>query len=233
MSCKSNLNFYYMDMSPPSRAVWMVLEELGIDYNPHYINIFKGEQKTEEYRKISFRQKVPAIKEGDFCLAESRAVAAYLASEYGAKQGKGYLYPQDAKQRSKVDQHLYIGENITDAFVNYANPGGVFFRGEEPRYEKQSDVKVNLLMIEKLLNENTYTVADNLTIADFFYYIATTLLWLTDFDDYREFPKLLQWQKRMAALPYHTKTCEEPMKKFKERYQAQLKQNKEKNQKEE
>ena len=64
------VDFYYFEMSPPSRAVWMVLEELGVDYNENVIQLFKGEQKTEEFKKISFRQKVPAIKRGTFTLGE-------------------------------------------------------------------------------------------------------------------------------------------------------------------
>ncbi|XP_039255884.1 glutathione S-transferase 1-like [Styela clava] len=225
MSAKTKIDFYTMDTSPPCRAVWMVLEELGIPYNEHYVNVMKGEQKTAEYQKISFRQKVPAIKDGEFCLAESRAVAAYLISEYGENQKKQHLYPQDNKSRAKMDQHLYIGENITDSIVNYVNPGGVLFRGEQTRHEKLAEMKNYLGMIERMLADHTYTTADNLTVADFFYYIAVTLLNLTDFKDFDDFPKLVAWRKKMEALPYHKKTCDEPLAKFREAYQAKLKEN--------
>ncbi|XP_039255765.2 glutathione S-transferase 1-like [Styela clava] len=225
MSAQTKIDFYTVDTSLPCRAVWMVLEELGIPYNEHYVDVTKGEQKTAEFQKISFRQKIPAIKDGEFCLAESRAVATYLVSEYGGKQKKQHLYPQDTKSRAKLDQHLYIGENITDSIVEYVNPGGVYFRGEQTRHEKLPEMKNYLGLIERMLADHTYTAADNLTVADFFYYIAVTLLNVTDFNDFGDFPKLIEWKKKMEALPYHKKTCDVPSAKFREMYQAKLKEN--------
>ena len=64
------IEFYFHPMSPPSRAAWMTLEELGLQYNANEVNIMTGEQKTEAFKKISLRQRVPAIKVGDFCVAE-------------------------------------------------------------------------------------------------------------------------------------------------------------------
>ncbi|XP_039255990.1 glutathione S-transferase 1-1-like [Styela clava] len=225
MSC--NVDFYYFTVSPPSRAVWMTLEELGIKYNEHIVDISKGEHKTADYKKISFRQKVPAIKDGDLCLAESRAIAAYLVSEYGAQQKKQYLYPQESKLRAKIDQHLYIGENIFDQIQAYVNVGGVLFRGEKTRLEKVDEAKAALGSIEFMLEDHAYTAGDKLTIADFFYYIAIQLLSLTDFDEFDKFPKVVEWKKKMQSLPYHKKTCDEPMTKFRQYYQHVLSSKKE------
>lgn len=64
------IEFYYFYLSPPSRAVWMVLEEMGLKYNKNVIDIMSGKHKTEEYKKINQRQKVPALKDGDLCMGE-------------------------------------------------------------------------------------------------------------------------------------------------------------------
>lgn len=64
------VEFYYHRQSPPSCLVWMTLKELGIDYKGNHIDLIKGEQKSEAYTKINPAQQVPAIKDGDFLLAE-------------------------------------------------------------------------------------------------------------------------------------------------------------------
>ncbi len=48
---------------------------------------------------------IPTLKDGDFCLNESRAAAAYLAETYG-KDDK--LYPKDAKAKAVVNQRLFF-----------------------------------------------------------------------------------------------------------------------------
>ena len=48
---------------------------------------------------------IPTLKDGDFCMNESRAAAAYLATKYG-KDDK--LYPKGAEERAVVDQRMYF-----------------------------------------------------------------------------------------------------------------------------
>lgn len=64
------LQFYYHPGSPPSKAVWMLLEEMGIEYEPHVVNLLSGENKTEEYKKVNPLCQVPAIVDGNFKLWE-------------------------------------------------------------------------------------------------------------------------------------------------------------------
>ena len=64
------IEFYHLPSSPPSRSVWMVLEELGVEYVIHVVNLKEGEHRNDDFRKISIRQKVPAIKDGDVVISE-------------------------------------------------------------------------------------------------------------------------------------------------------------------
>ncbi len=59
--------------------------------------------------QINPQHNIPAIKDGDFCLNESRAIAAYLVNAHG-KDDK--LYPKCAKARAIVDQRLYFDMGI-------------------------------------------------------------------------------------------------------------------------
>ena len=64
------LQFYHHPASQPSRAVYMTIRALGIEHDIHVIDLLSGKQKSPEFLKINPRGKVPAIKDGDFCLGE-------------------------------------------------------------------------------------------------------------------------------------------------------------------
>ena len=57
----------------------VALEETGLDYNDHAINILKGEQNSPEYLKIHPHGKVPALMVGEeTVLVENAAILIYL-----------------------------------------------------------------------------------------------------------------------------------------------------------
>ena len=61
---------------------------------------------------------IPTMKDGDFCLNESRPIATYLASKYG-KDDK--LYPKDVTTRAVVDQRLYFDIPLDKLSTNAKN----------------------------------------------------------------------------------------------------------------
>ena len=58
---------------------------------------------------------IPCMKDGDFCLNESRAIATYLITKYG-KDDK--LYPKDVVTRAIVDQRLYFDLGNRKKIIN-------------------------------------------------------------------------------------------------------------------
>lgn len=75
----------YSWTTPNGRKVSILLEELGIDYEVHPINIGQGDQNTPEFLKISPNNKIPAIIDRDngLMLMESGSIMWYLAEKYG------------------------------------------------------------------------------------------------------------------------------------------------------
>jgi glutathione S-transferase len=61
------------------RAHW-ALHELGLDYECRAILPRTGETQTAEYTELNPRQKIPLLQDGDFKIAESPAIAAYLSN---------------------------------------------------------------------------------------------------------------------------------------------------------
>ncbi|HIK12996.1 MAG TPA: glutathione S-transferase N-terminal domain-containing protein [Oscillatoriaceae cyanobacterium M33_DOE_052] len=53
----------YTFPTPNGRKISIMLEELGIPYNVHKIDIRKGEQRTPEFLAINPNGKIPAIRD--------------------------------------------------------------------------------------------------------------------------------------------------------------------------
>ena len=73
--------------TPNGRKISVALEEMGLSYNVHPVNIGKGEQFNPDFLKISPNNRIPAIVDPDgpggkpISLFESGAILIYLADK--------------------------------------------------------------------------------------------------------------------------------------------------------
>ncbi|HEY1372629.1 MAG TPA: glutathione S-transferase N-terminal domain-containing protein [Candidatus Binatia bacterium] len=96
----------YTWITPNGRKVSIMLEEIGLPYEVHPVNLGKDEQFEEEFLAINPNNKIPAIVDRDgpggkpYTLFESGAILMYLAE----KSGK--LLPKDTAARFQAIQWL-------------------------------------------------------------------------------------------------------------------------------
>ena len=96
----------YTWSTPNGRKASIVLEELGLPYKAHPIDITKGEQFAPDFLKISPNNKIPAMVDPDgpggapISLFESGAMLIYLAEK------TGQLLPADPRRRYEALQWL-------------------------------------------------------------------------------------------------------------------------------
>ncbi|HEY1269896.1 MAG TPA: glutathione S-transferase N-terminal domain-containing protein [Candidatus Binatia bacterium] len=96
----------YTWITPNGRKVSVMLEEIGLPYEVHPVNLGKDEQFEEEFLAINPNNKIPAIVDRDgpggkpYKLFESGAILMYLAE----KSGK--LMPKEIAARYQVIQWL-------------------------------------------------------------------------------------------------------------------------------
>jgi len=92
----------YTWTTPNGRKVSIMLEEVGLPYTAHAIDIGKDEQFDPAFLKISPNNKIPAIVDHDTGIAmmESGAILLYLAEK------SGRLMPSDEKARWQVMEWL-------------------------------------------------------------------------------------------------------------------------------
>jgi glutathione S-transferase len=98
------------------RALWM-LQELELPYEHRRITSRSGETLTPEYTRLNPSQKIPALQEGDFVLAESAAIVNYLATAYGA--AKQLCPPSEPRLRARYDQWCFFAMMELDANTLY------------------------------------------------------------------------------------------------------------------
>ena len=96
----------YTWSTPNGRKVSIMLEELGLEYRTHPINIGKGEQYADRFVEINPNSKIPAIVDHQgldgepFTLFESGAILFYLAEKHGR------FFPAEGRLRYEVMQWL-------------------------------------------------------------------------------------------------------------------------------
>lgn len=123
----------YTSSTPNGWKASVTLEELGLPYDVHAIELSKNVQKEPWFLKINPNGRIPAIVDRDednFAVFESGAIMIYLAE----KAGK--LLPSDRKGRSRVIQWLMFQMGGIGPMMGQAN---VFFRYWHEKYQPAID----------------------------------------------------------------------------------------------
>ena len=184
------------------RKVNIMVEELGIDYAMHPINIGKGDQFTPAYTAINPNQKIPAIvdREGPggkpYTLFESGAILMYLGEKYGK------FFPRDTAQRYEVVQWLMwqmggVGPNFGQAhhFRRAA-------KEQVPYAIRRFTEETRRLwgVLDSRLKDHQWVAAGEYTIAD-----MALFPWCLRFEwqgvALEEFPNARRWFDAIMARP--------------------------------
>ena len=148
--------------TPNGKKISIMLEEIGYNFKVTKVNIDKGEQFKDSFKKISPFSKIPVIIDHKYntSIFESGAILIYLAEQ----SGKFY----DKKDRTIINQWLmaqmgYIGPMLGQhhQFHHY-NPGKSEF-GEERYFKISKRIYQELdevLSKTKFLSGSDYTIAD-------------------------------------------------------------------------
>jgi len=192
----------YSWATPNGHKIHIMLEECGLPYRAHPVNIGKGDQFEPAFLKISPNNKIPAITDPEgpdgkpISLFESGAILVYLAG----KTGK--FLPTDDRGRYAVLEWLMfqmgsVGPMLGQAhhFRNYA-PEKIAYAID--RYSNEA--KRIYGVIDKRLSANKFVAGDTYSIAD-----IAIFPWLRSWENQgivlTEYPHLKQWFDSIAARP--------------------------------
>jgi GSH-dependent disulfide-bond oxidoreductase len=154
----------YTSATPNGHKVSVTLEELGLPYEVHRIDLTGGEQKQPWYLALNPNGRIPTIVDtaaDDFAVFESGAIMIYLAEKIGK------LLPTDARGRSQVLQWLMFQMGGVGPMMGQAN---VFFRyfpeKIQPAIDRyQAEVKRLFGVLDQHLAAHEYLAGDY-SIAD-------------------------------------------------------------------
>jgi GSH-dependent disulfide-bond oxidoreductase len=192
----------YSTATPNGHKVHIMLEECGLPYRVHHVNIAEGDQFKPDFLAISPNNKIPAIVDADgpdgkpMSLFESGAILVYLASKAGKLLGNTdrekfvtlqWLMFQMGGVGPMLGQahhfRIYAPEKIDYAVNRYTN-----------------EAKRLYGVIDKRLSQSAYLAGDEYTIAD-----IATFPWLRsaqnqgiDWDDY---PHAKRWFDEISERP--------------------------------
>ncbi len=198
----------YTSATPNGQKIHIMLEETGLAYRLHWVDLRKGEQFDAEFLKISPNNKIPVILDRDgpggapISVFESGAILIYLAE----KTGK--FLPAEIRARTEVLQWLmfqvggvgpmlgqahhfraYAREKIPYAVERYTNEGARIYR-----------------VLDKRLSECEY-LAGEYSIAD-----MAVFPWIRLHErqgqDMADHPHLSRWFETVAARPAVAKDME-------------------------
>jgi len=188
----------YTAATPNGHKISIALEELGLPYTVHVIDLAKLEQQRPEFLRISPNGRIPAIVDrdaGDFAVFESGAILIYLAEKTGR------LMPTDPKGRSLVIQWLMFQMGGIGPMMGQAN---VFFRyfpeKIQPAIDRyQGEVRRLFGVLDTQLAAHEYLAGDY-SIAD-----IANWAWVRTHKwsgvAVEGLPHLQRWMAQLAARP--------------------------------
>jgi len=191
----------YTWTTPNGRKVSIMLEEAGLPYRVHPINIGKGEQFAPEYLKINPNGKIPSIVDPQgpdgqpIAMMESGAILIYLAR----KTGK--LFPQAERAQYEVLQWLMFQMGGVGPMFGQTHHFLRAAKEQVPyaieRYLTETRRLYGVLN-ERLKNHNC--LAGVYSIAD-----IATYPWVARYEwhktDLNEFPHVKRWFDAISARP--------------------------------
>jgi GSH-dependent disulfide-bond oxidoreductase len=187
----------YTWSTPNGRKVSIMLEEVGLPYTVHAVDISKDEQFKPAFLAISPNNRIPAIvdRDNDLPLFESGAILMYLAE----KTGK--LMPANERARWHTVQWLMWQMGGVGPMLGQIHHFLRAAKGRAPyadeRYLKEGKRLYGVL--DRQLARSEY-VAGDYSIAD-----ISIWPWISRFEwqtiDMNEYANVTRWYKAIAARP--------------------------------
>ena len=181
--------------TPNGRKVSIMLEEVGLPYETHPVDITKDEQFDPEFLEIAPNNKIPAIVDRDTGtrLMESAAIMIYLGEKTASP-----LWPADPARRHDVLQWLMMQMGSVGPMLGQTHHFVRFNKGKsayaEERYAKECARIYNVL--DRQLGRREYLAGD-VSIAD-----LATWPWISRFEwqemDLNAYPNVRRWYLAIA-----------------------------------
>ncbi len=196
------IDLYYWP-TPNGHKVTLFLEEAGLEYRIHPVNIGAGDQFKPEFLAISPNNKMPAIVDNapagggaPLSVFESGAILLYLAEKTGT------FLSRDARERVETLEWLFWQMAGLGPMSGQMGHFTVYAPEKIPYAIERYGNEVTRLhgVMDKRLAQHEWLAGSEYSIAD-----MASYPWIGPYDklppDYAAFPNLHRWQQAIAARP--------------------------------
>jgi GST-like protein len=192
----------YSWATPNGHKVHIMLEECGLPYRAHAVDIGAGDQFKPEFLAISPNNKIPAIVDPDgpdgqpISLFESGAILLYLAGKTGR------FLPADTRGRYEVLEWLMFQMGGVGPMVGQAHHFRIYAPEQVPYAIERYTHETRRLygVMNRRLAKSRYIGGPEYSIAD-----IAIFPWLRNWKnqgiDWNDFPHLRRWFDDIAARP--------------------------------
>jgi GST-like protein len=197
---KSAIDLYSWP-TPNGQKISIMLEECGLPYTYHIVNIGKGDQFKPEFLAISPNNRIPAIVDPEgpdgqpISVFESGAILQYL----GRKTGQ--FYPADERKRVAVEEWLFWQVGGLGPMSGQANHFRIYAPEKVEYGINRYTNEVNRLygVMDRQLAKHEY-IAGEYSIAD-----MASVGWVKGFErlgqKLEDFPHVKRWFDLVMARP--------------------------------
>ncbi len=194
------IELYYW-ATPNGWKVSIMLEECGLPYKVHFVNIGKGDQFKPDFLKIAPNNRMPAIVDPNgpggkpISVFESGAILQYL----GRKTGK--FYPRDERKRVEVDEWLFWQMGGLGPMAGQAHHFRMYAPEQVPYAIERYTNEVRRLygVLDRKLEGRDY-ICGEYSIADMAS-VGWTRPWERQGQNPDDFPNVKAWLARVMARP--------------------------------
>ncbi|XP_036384736.1 glutathione S-transferase theta-1b [Megalops cyprinoides] len=195
----------YLDLfSQPCRSVYIFAKKNNIPFDFKQISLLEGEQYGEDFGKINMMRKAPAIRDGDFTLAESIAILIYMVEKFHTPD---HWYPSDLQKRARVNEYLswqHTGVRIHGSKIFWLKLLIPKALGTEVPKEKMDSALEDLdgslkLIEEKFLQDRPFIAGEQISLADLVAIVEIMQPVGAGVDVFAGRPKLSAWRDRVKA----------------------------------
>ena len=187
-----------------TRKALYAVEAVGVDFEFRFVDLSKGEQRSDDFLAKYPVGKVPVLQHGDLHLFESGAIARYVGNV-----AESPLYPQEAASRARVDQWLdyfvcHPGRWLTSLYFNTViRPKfGLGEASDEELAEAAKFAAQSAKVLDRHLADNDWLTGASPSIADWCGLAYIEQERDIDYDfDLEPYANLMRWYRRMADDP--------------------------------
>jgi glutathione S-transferase len=179
---------------PYSRAVtalWM-LEEVGAPYELRFVDIMKGEQKSEAILALNPMGKIPILVDDGVVITEGAAIGVYLADRYAP----GRLAPRlDDPQRGTYLRWCFFAPSVVEPGA-MAKRNGWEFKPGQAGWGTHDEM---LRTLESAVGRGPWLLGETFTMADVI--LGGTLRYMLQFEMIEKRPSFTAYAERLGARP--------------------------------